>query len=187
MRRKAQCGCGSVTVVTSADPKFSFACPCDSCQRSSGSIAVFGAAFREEDMSSIDGETREICHAKRWAELLNYRASLLAGEDLQVSGFGEDVPNVNIRCPDGEVIAGRDPGVEKFLSARLGKPVGLAPLAHPGDIDHYRLAKARTSESTATEMQLLDAEAFPDLSSMPQALMIALADSVTPPGCQCDG
>ena len=49
----------------------------------------------------LNGETREICHAKRWAELLNYRASLLAGEDLQVSGFGEAILHIHsrtVRC-----------------------------------------------------------------------------------------
>jgi uncharacterized protein YcbX len=134
----------------------------------------------------LSRETREIFHAKRWPELLNYRASLLAGEDLQSSGFEEEVPNVTIHCLDGEAIAGRDPNVEEILSAKLGKKVGLAPLAHPDDKDHYRLAKARTGESMAKEMQLLEGEAFPDISSTPEELMIALADCVTPPGTYVD-
>jgi uncharacterized protein YcbX len=134
----------------------------------------------------INGETREICSAKRWPDLLNYRASLLAGEELQSSGFGDAVPNVDIHCPGGDVIAGRAPDVEQSLSAKLGKAAALAPLAPPGNKNHYRLAKARTDKSMVEEMQLLDGEAFPDFSSTPEDIMAVLAECVTPPGTYVD-
>lgn len=134
----------------------------------------------------INGKTREICHAKRWPDLLNYRATLRAGEQLQASGFEDEVPDVNVYCPDGDVIDGRGIDAEESLSAKLGKQVRLAPLAHPSNIDHYRLAIARTDESIAKEMQLLEGEAFPDFSSNPEKLMVALADCVTPPGTYVD-
>ncbi len=134
----------------------------------------------------INKETSEICHAKRWPDLLNYRSTLLAGEDLQTNGFGEEVPDVHVHCPDGEIIEGRAPDVEESLSAKLGKQVGLAPLVHPNNRDHYRLAEARTGESMAKEMQLLEGESFPDISSTPEELMLALADCVTPPGTYVD-
>ncbi len=134
----------------------------------------------------LDGVTREICSAKRWPELLNYRASLRAGSDLLASGFGEDVPNVDIHGPNGEVLAGRDTGIEEFLSGLLNRPAGIAPLAHPGNRDHYRLAKARSAESLAEEMQLLPGEPFPDFSSSHEELMQALAECVTPPGTYVD-
>lgn len=66
MRREAHCGCGNVTVVTSADPQLSFACHCDFCQRSSGSIAVFGAAFLDEDIESVEGDTTEVNDFPKW-------------------------------------------------------------------------------------------------------------------------
>ena len=134
----------------------------------------------------INAETNEIRHAKRWPELLNYRATLRTGEDIQASGFGEDVPDVNIHCPDGDVIVGRAPDAESSLSEKLGKQVRIASLVHPSNRDHYRLAEARTGESIAKEMQLLDGEAFPDFSSSPEKLLAALADCVTPPGTYVD-
>ncbi|PLW67958.1 MOSC domain-containing protein [Pseudohalioglobus lutimaris] len=134
----------------------------------------------------LNGETREICLAKRWPDLLNYRAELLAGEDLQSSGFSDEVPDVHIHCPGGKVIAGRESNAEAFLSSEMGKQVCLSPLVHPSDKDHYRLAKARTDESMAMEMQLLEGEAFPDISSTPDELMNALAECVTPPGTYVD-
>lgn len=134
----------------------------------------------------INAETNEISHAKRWPELLNYRATLRAGADLQASGFGEEVPDVTIHCPDGDVIVGRAPNTQLSLSQKLDKPVRIAPLVHPANIDHYRLAAARTVESIAQEMQLLDGEAFPDFSSSPAELMATLADCVTPPGTYVD-
>lgn len=134
----------------------------------------------------INGEIDEICTAKRWPDLLNYRAALLAGEELQDSGFGDEVPDVRVHCPDGDIIDGRAPNIEEFLSAKLGKPIRLTPLVHPGNRDHYRLAVARTDDSMAKEMQLLEGEAFPDISSISEELMLALADCVTPPGTYVD-
>lgn len=134
----------------------------------------------------INGKTHEICHAKRWPELLNYRATLLAGDDIQSSGFGEDVPDVKIVCPGGDVLAGKDPGAAAALSTKLGKQARLAPLAHPSNRGHYRLAGARTDESMAEEMQLLDGEPMPDFSSTSEKIMLALADCVTPPGTYVD-
>lgn len=134
----------------------------------------------------INKETKEICHAKRWPELLNYRSTLLAREDLPTSGYGEDVPNVKIYCPDSAILDSSASSTETSLSKKLGKEVRLAPLVHPGNRDHYRLAKARTDDSVAKEMQLLEGEPFPDFSSNPEELMSALAECVTPPGTYVD-
>lgn len=134
----------------------------------------------------INGETREICSAKRWPELLNYQAFLHAGEELQSSGYGEDVPGVRIQCPDGDAISGRASDVYASLSAQLGRQAGLVPLVHPDNRNHYRLAEARTVDSMTKEMQLLEGEGLPDFSNAPEQLMEALADCVTPPGTYVD-
>lgn len=52
----------------------------------------------------IDDETREIRSARRWPELLNYRASLRAAGELSAHGYDADVPDVDIHCPTGELI-----------------------------------------------------------------------------------
>ena len=57
MDRKAQCACKNVTVIVAAEPQMCFACHCDFCQRTTGSIGVFGAVFLEGDLKSIEGET----------------------------------------------------------------------------------------------------------------------------------
>lgn len=136
--------------------------------------------------SVVNGENREICSAKRWPELLNYSASLQTDGELRSSGFDHDVPNVDIHCPSGEVLQGRDQTLAQQLSSQLGKHVQLAPLAPPSNRDHYRLASARTEQSIAEEMQLLDDEPFPDFSSTSEELMLALAECVTPPGTYVD-
>lgn len=155
-------------------------------ERVSSAIVTGTGLVGDRCWAVINGETREICHAKRWPELLNYQARLQAGEDLQSSGYGDDVPDIQIHCPDGDTFAGKDPGVKIALSAKLGKQVELAPLAHPSNRDHYLLAKARTDESIAKEMQLLEGEPIPDFSTTPKEIMLALADYVTPPGTYVD-
>ena len=75
MERKAQCGCGNVTVMVSGDPQICFACHCDFCQRSTGSIGTFGAVYREEDISSIDGETTMRDDFPKWPGLESHFCS----------------------------------------------------------------------------------------------------------------
>lgn len=66
MERKAQCGCGNLKLVVSGDPQMSFACHCDYCQQASGSIAVFGAVYREEDFISFEGDVSVFSDFPKW-------------------------------------------------------------------------------------------------------------------------
>ncbi len=143
----------------------------------------------------LNAENKEISHAKRWPDLLNFRAALLASSEIlgavpvdgALLGYGDDVPDVDIYCPNGGVLRSNTRGTEQSLSEHLGKSVLLAPLAPPGDVNHYRLAEARTEESIAADIQLLPGEDFPDFSSAPEEIMLALAECVTPPGSYVDG
>ena len=57
MQREASCGCGAVRVSVEGDPQLCWVCHCDHCQKLSGSIGLFAAVFREEDVVGIVGET----------------------------------------------------------------------------------------------------------------------------------
>lgn len=134
----------------------------------------------------VDGESREIRHAKRWPELMHYRARLQAADELVSSGTDGEVPDVEIISPSGELLRGRQPDIAAALSTALNRSAALLPLAPAGNRDHYRLAQARTLESMTAEMGLLEGESFPDMSATPEQLMVALADCVTPPGTYVD-
>jgi uncharacterized protein YcbX len=134
----------------------------------------------------IDNQNSEIRNAKRWPELLNYHANLQTNEYLATSGFDDQVPDVDIHCPDGLILAARDSDFDARFSDILGKKARLAPLAPPERRSHYQLNKARTEASIAQDMQLLEGEALPDFSNNPEAIMLALAECVTPPGTYVD-
>ncbi len=57
MSRVAACGCGAVRVSVEGDPQICWVCHCDHCQRLSGSIGLFAAVFRDEDVTAIEGQT----------------------------------------------------------------------------------------------------------------------------------
>lgn len=160
--------------------------------KSMGGECVGQAVITEQGLAGdrcwavLNAETGEICTAKRWTSLLNYRASLQVTEVPNERCYEEQVPDVEIHCPDGSTITGRDALAASRLSGQLEKAAMLAPLAPPENKDHYRLASARTEESMVEEMQLLPGESFPDFSGTPEALMMALADNVTPPGTYFD-
>lgn len=134
----------------------------------------------------INAESNEITNAKRWPELLNYRATLQAADDLQSSGYDDDVPDVDVHCPNGDVFGGRGNNSAELFSANLGKQVRLVPLADSSNRNHYRLARKRTPEIMAQELLLLEDEAYPDFSGTPKELAAALSDCVTPPGTYVD-
>lgn len=69
MKRTAQCACKSVTVNVANQPQLCFACHCDFCQRSTGSIGVFGAVFHEQDIVTLDGETNIYDDFPKWPGL----------------------------------------------------------------------------------------------------------------------
>jgi len=133
----------------------------------------------------IDSEVGEIRGAKRWPELLNYRASL-DGVEPTPGSFGQDLPGVSITCPDGEIINSNDGNADELIERQLQRPARLAPLAPPSEPDHYRLASQRTEESMAVEMGLMPGEAMPDFSATMSEVLESLAENVTPPGTYFD-
>ena len=134
----------------------------------------------------IDAELSEIRSAKRWPELLNYRASLNATGKLAPATYDAAVPDVTIVCPDGTVIRGRGDNADELLAQNLGRQARLAPLASPDQREHYRLAAARTEQSMSSEMGLLPGEPMPDFASSMSAVLASLAEHVTPPGTYFD-
>ena len=134
----------------------------------------------------IDSERREIANAKRWPELLNFRASLCAGDDLIESGYDDEVPDVELKSPQGDVFMARDVEVGHRLSAQLERPVHLSPLVHPANTDHYRTTVRREREAVIDEMGLVSG-AIPSLASaIPESLKMEVGQFITPPGTYVD-
>ena len=137
----------------------------------------------------IDGETQEIRSAKRWPELLGYRARYAAGGRPATDDYAAAVAPVEVVAPDGRTLHSESADCDASFSAWLRRPVRLSRRRPAEDRDHYRLARARTAASTAAEMALQEGEATPDFSAMSAAaaeLMGSLADHVTPPGSYVD-
>ncbi|MEZ5502472.1 MAG: MOSC N-terminal beta barrel domain-containing protein [Halioglobus sp.] len=134
----------------------------------------------------VDNEAQEIVSAKRWPELLNFMASLCAGDQLAESGYDAAVPDVEITCPSGHILRGRDPGTGLSLSALLEKSVSLLPLAPPQNTDHYRARRSRTIDTVVSELGLVPGASSPDPASRPDDVMAALGEFVTPPGTYVD-
>lgn len=137
----------------------------------------------------IDGEAREIRTAKRWPELLGYRARYVEGSQPTPGDYAAAVAPVQIVAPDGRALHSADADCDATLSAWLQRPVRLSRRPPAADRDHYRLARARTAASTAAEMALQAGEPAPDFSAMSATaaeLMGSLADHATPPGSYVD-
>lgn len=148
-----------------------------------------GGLAGDRHWAVIDGYAQEIRSAKRWPELLGYRARYVAGGRPAPDDYAATVAPVEIVAPDGRTLHSEAVDCDATLSAWLQRPVRLSRRPPARDRDHYRLARARTAASTAAEMALQEGEPEPDFSAMSAAaadLMSALADHVTPPGLYVD-
>ena len=137
----------------------------------------------------IDGEAGEIRSAKRWPELLSYRARYVGGKAPATDDYAAAVVQVELVAPDGRTLHSAAAERDAQLSAWLQRAVRLSPRQPAHERDHYRLARARTLESTAAEMELQAGEAPPDFSAMSDVaavFMKELADCATPPGSYVD-
>jgi len=134
----------------------------------------------------IDTGKAEIRNAKRWPELLRYSASFSGSGVPGADDYDTQVQAVTITAPDGQSLSSEAPGRDRQLGAWLGRSVTLCRRRPASERDHYRLARARTEESIAAEISLLEGEALPDYSDMSLEVMSTLADCVTPPGVYVD-
>jgi uncharacterized protein YcbX len=134
----------------------------------------------------VDAESGEIRSAKQIPRLLELRAEFAAGAEPSPESWGDAVAAVEIVGPDGARYAARDPGAQALLSAAIGAPVRLAPLAPPEDPAHYRLRAPRGGAELAAQMQLQPGEPMPDFSGTPLELLKLLLEYVTPPGSYTD-
>lgn len=134
----------------------------------------------------VDAVSGEIRSAKRMPELLAFRARFAAGAEPAPEAWGDAVADVEIVAPDGATHAGRDPQTDARLSAAIGAPVRLVPLAPPEDRAHYRLREERSAEQLAAQMQLQPGEGMPDFSGTPAEMLAMLAEYATPPGSYAD-
>jgi uncharacterized protein YcbX len=137
----------------------------------------------------IDGDVQEIRSAKRWPQLLSHCARYVGASTPTSHDYAAAVAPVEIMAADGRRLESTAPDRDTELSRWMQRKVRLSPRQPAQDRDHYRLARARTAESLAAELELQAAEALPDFSvvSEPAAVyMQDLTDCATPPGSYVD-
>jgi uncharacterized protein YcbX len=134
----------------------------------------------------VDAASGEIRSAKQLPRLLELRAEFAPGAEPAPESFGDAVAAVEIVGPDGARYATRDPGAQAALSAALGTPVRLVPLAPPEDREHYRLRAPRSGAEIAAQIALQPGEPMPDFSGTPPELLRILLEHATPPGSHAD-
>jgi len=134
----------------------------------------------------VDAESGEIRSAKQIPRLLELRAEFATGAEPTPESWGDAVAAVEIVAPDGARYAVRDPRAQPALSAVLGTPLRLAPLAPPENREHYRLRAPRGGAEIAAQMQLQPGEPMPDFSGTPPKLLKLLLEYATPPGSYTD-
>ena len=132
-----------------------------------------------------DAASGEIRSAKQLPRLLGLRAEFAPGAEPAPESFGDAVAPVEIVGPDGARYAARDPGSQAALSAAVGVPVRLLPLAPPEDREHYRLRAPRSGPEIARQMALQPGEPL-DFSGTPPELLRTLLEYATPPGSHVD-
>lgn len=145
-----------------------------------------GGLAGDRHWAVIDQQTREIRGAKRWPELMHYAAQFIGHESPGIDDHDQQVQPIQITSPEHQRLISSDPDCDQRLSAWLKRELSLSRRRPANQRDHYRLAKARTEQSTAQEMGLLANEAPPDYSAMSQDVMATLADHATPPGLYVD-
>ena len=134
----------------------------------------------------VDAASGAIRSAKHFPKLLGFRARTAPGEEPRPETWGEDVAAVEIEGPDGARYLARDPAAQARLTAAIGAPLRLVPLAPPADLAHYRLRKPIDAGEIAAQMQLQPDEPMPDFSGTPAAMLALLAEYATPPGSYAD-
>jgi len=134
----------------------------------------------------IDGVSGEIVGAKRRPALLALRARHLPGAPPRPNAFGDAVAEVEIEAPGGNRFRSRDEKAAERLSAAVGVPLRLAPLAPAEDRAHYRLRKPIDADALAAAMNLQPGEPMPDFSTVPPETLALLMEHATPPGTYMD-
>jgi uncharacterized protein YcbX len=141
-------------------------------------------AVGDRNWAVVDRERACIRNAKQWPQLLQLRATYL--RPPVPDAYDDAVSPVRITSPDGTSRDSGDADVDEWLSAQLGRPARLAARRPASDRAHYRLARARTPDDIAAELDLLDEEVLPDFGLTEDALLASLQTSVTPPGTYVD-
>ena len=119
-----------------------------------------GWAVRDEGAGEIRG-------AKKLPKLLQCTARYLTepGQD--------QVPEVEIGLPDGQVLRSDDPVAAAGLSVFLGRAVTLWPLQPASKLDHYRRGRLDHQDrerSLRETFALLEDEPLPDLTGLPEEI-----------------
>lgn len=146
-------------------------------------VTSVGAAG-DRNWAVVDVERRCIRTAKQWPQLLQLRAVFL--DQPVPDAYDDGVSAVEVSSPDGTARRSFDPDVDDWLSSQLGRLAHLSRRRPASDRAHYRLARARTREDIASELDLLEDEVLPDFGESEDELMMTLRNSVTPPGTYVD-
>jgi uncharacterized protein YcbX len=128
----------------------------------------------------IDGESGDICSAKKLSNLLNLMATY-ESEPCSVVVYGDRIPPVTIRFPDGRECGPTD-NQAAAVSEFSGRPLKLQALEPPENLDHYRMSEPPSEEEFLRALNVKPGEDGPDLSDYDPNLIQTLMEYACPPG-----
>jgi len=128
----------------------------------------------------VDGETGDICSAKKFPKLLNLMATYDSDPNSEVV-YGDRIPSVSIHFPDGRECVSAD-NQAAAISEFAGRPLKLHTLEPPENLDHYRMSEPLSEAEFMRALNVKPGEDGPDLSEFDPGIIQTLMEYNSPPG-----
>ena len=141
-------------------------------------------AIGDRAWAMIEAESGDVAWGKRFPKVMDLAAAYLhEGPTARV--FGDSVPPVTVRMPDGSEVTS-DAGADAAVSAYVGTPLTLCPLQPPENTEHYRWSAPLDVEAIMKILGIAPGEELPDLSVYDAELLEMVTQFYAPPGTYTD-
>lgn len=126
-----------------------------------------------------DEDAAEIRSAKKLPILLQFHARYLA------EPRGASTPALELTFPGGTTMRSDHPDIHSALSDAVGRKVTLWSRRPADDDEHYRRGRI-TEADVRAQLDLGPEDPLPDFATLPEELLVELADYATPRGTYFD-
>lgn len=144
------------------------------------------AGLAGDRLWAVLDEEGEIKSARQWPRLIQLAAHYARTSPDRGQCYEEQVPDVAIRFPEGEVLYSRTEQLAGMLEAHLGTICHLEPLRPPSALNFYRPPTQRNLDNIDVELDRLDDEPDFDFSQTSEEMFRILTEYMTPPGTYFD-